>query len=316
MKEENPTVPGTYIDEENALDTDIPAEEEPVPDTEFPAEAEPVPDTDIPAEAEPVHDTEYQTVHDTEYRTVTDTETRTVTDTKTRTVHNTETKTVTDTETRTVRNKKKSRWRRKKAVSDGEPVPGAEVPAEGKAPTPAEKMEKRVRRYEHSVRDYQFFVLRLLLLLIMLWVMFFKVIGVMRMPSTDMYPRIDAGDILLFYRLDTDVHAQDVVALQKVTPEGEAEVFVGRVVAIAGDTVDIDTSGRLRVNGNNMIESNIFYDTYPYEGYAEFPMFLYPGQYFILSDYRDGGSDSRYYGPVEMEELLGTVITVLRRNNL
>ena len=65
-----------------------------------------------------------------------------------------------------------------------------------------------------------------------------------------------------------------------------------------------------------MQEYNIFYDTYPYEGYTEFPLTLQAGQCFILADSRDGGSDSRYYGAVEREELLGTVITILRRNNL
>ncbi|MBQ6207780.1 MAG: S26 family signal peptidase, partial [Oscillospiraceae bacterium] len=35
-----------------------------------------------------------------------------------------------------------------------------------------------------------------------------------------------------------------------------------------------------------------------------------------LADSRNGGSDSRYFGPVRRDEILGTVITILRRNNL
>lgn len=200
------------------------------------------------------------------------------------------------------------------AVEGGEPE--QKEPEEKKKPSEVEKLEKKMKRSERSVREYQFLGLRFLILLLVLWVMFFKVLGIMRMPSVDMFPRIDAGDMLVYYRLDTDVKAQDVVALQKATPEGELEIFVCRVVAVAGDTVDIGDSGRLNINGNAMIESNIFYSTYPYEHYTEFPLTLEENQCFVLADSRDGGSDSRYFGPVEKDELLGTVITVLRRNNL
>ena len=40
------------------------------------------------------------------------------------------------------------------------------------------------------------------------------------------------------------------------------------------------------------------------------------GEFFILADHRNGGEDSRYYGAVRTEDLLGTVITVIRRNHL
>ena len=35
-----------------------------------------------------------------------------------------------------------------------------------------------------------------------------------------------------------------------------------------------------------------------------------------MADFRNGGVDSRFFGPVTAEEIRGTVITVVRRNNL
>ena len=356
MREEYPPVPGaeTYIekadipgaefpaDGESVLDTESPTDGESVPDTDFPTDGESVLDTDFPTDGESVLDTDFPTdgenVLDTEFPTdaefpadgesVLDTEFPTEEDdifkrvffakagsSHIRRKYSVKEKSAPATESADYPAEEKSVPDETIPV-EGETVPGTEAESVERKPAPAEKMQKRMRRYEHSVRDYQFFLLRLVLLLLFLWVMFFKVVGVLRMPSGDMYPRIDAGDMLLYYRLDTDVRAQDVVVLQKVTPEGNSELFVGRVVAVAGDTVDIGESGRLRVNGNSMIESNIFYDTYAYENYTEFPLTLLDGQCFVLADSRDGGSDSRYYGPVEREELLGSVITVLRRNNL
>ena len=180
------------------------------------------------------------------------------------------------------------------------------------------KTVKKVKREENSVKEYQYFVLRLVILLAVIWVLFFQIVGLTHMPSGDMYPRVDAGDLVLFYRLDKDVKAQDVVVLSKVTPdsEGKKELFISRVVAVAGDTVEITDDGRLIVNGNSMIESNIFYTTSPYEGYTEYPLTLGQGQCFVLADSRRGGADSRYFGPVNQKDLLGTVITIVRRNNL
>ena len=190
---------------------------------------------------------------------------------------------------------------------------------EEKAVNDANKLSKNIIRSEKSVRRYQTTVLRLLVFIAVVWILFFQVIGLMRMPTGDMYPRIDAGDMLLFYRLDKDVKAQDVIVINKATPESPKTKtnFVCRVIAVAGDTVDINTeSGRVSVNGNTLIESNIFYDTPQYEGYTTFPVTIPEGQCFVLADKRSDGADSRYFGLVSRNEIVGTVITIMRRNSL
>ena len=184
-------------------------------------------------------------------------------------------------------------------------------------PRSDEQLKKKLRRSERSVRDYQYFLLRLIILLLMLWVLFFKLIGVIRMPTGDMYPRIDAGDLVMFYRLDTNPSAQDVVALRRTVPTLSGEqTMVLRVVAVAGDTVEVTETGFLKINGNVMDERNIFYPTPRYENYVEYPLTLEEGECFALADSRNGGTDSRFFGPVNNSEILGTVITIVRRNAL
>ena len=183
--------------------------------------------------------------------------------------------------------------------------------------TETQKQFKKIKRSEKSVKDYQFFVLKLAGFLLVLWVLFFVLIGIMRVPSADMYPRLDSGDMILFYRLDKDVRAQDVIVVEKEVPTLQGEqLMVLRVVAVAGDTVEISDSNSLVINGNTMIESNIFYPTPRYEGFTEYPLTLGEGECFVLADSRNGGTDSRFFGPVTRDEILGTVITVVRRNNL
>ena len=184
-------------------------------------------------------------------------------------------------------------------------------------PRSDEQLKKKLRRSERSVRDYQYFLLRLIILLLLLWVLFFKLIGVIRMPTGDMYPRIDAGDLVMFYRLDTNPSEQDVVALRRTVPTLSGEqTMVLRVVAVAGDTVEVTETGFLKINGNVMDERNIFYPTPRYENYVEYPLTLEEGECFALADSRNGGTDSRFFGPVLNSEILGTVITIVRRNAL
>lgn len=248
-------------------------------------------------------------------------------------------------------------------------------------PTPEEKQaaalaakkarKKKIRKRRHKA--FRGMLLRLFVLVVVVYVLLFHLVGVTVMPNGDMYPRIDSGDLVLFYRLDKDVRAQDIivfekdlVALQALMDETAADgpaldlfvpdsvhetpviaqeadesfggkireywnkaveflrlrrdeskqVFICRVVAAAGDTVEITDDGRLIVNGNAMIESNIFSQTTSYVSFTQYPLTLHAGECFVMADLRNGGADSRFFGPVKEEEILGTVITIMRRNNL
>lgn len=151
----------------------------------------------------------------------------------------------------------------------------------------------------------------MLMLLIILWAVFAFFLGIKMAPNDDMNPRISAGDILIYYRIDKSPKAQDVVVLNKNGTD-----YVGRVVAVGGDTVDITKEDALIINGNMVIEDNIFYKTPYYEGFVEYPLTLADGEYFVMADKREGGEDSRYYGKVFKEEIKGTVIGQFRRDGI
>ena len=229
--------------------------------------------------------------------------------------------------------------------------------------TEADKAAARAKRRQRRLRDLRSLLLRMAFLLLVVYVLFFHVVGIMIMPNGDMSPRLETGDLVLFFRLNLDVHSGDVVVLEKyVEPETAAsfggavaaaaagakratamdqivagvnafdravkallrrpiptqpgETYVCRVIAAPGDTVDITDGERVLVNGNALIESNIFYTTPEYLGFVEYPLTLGPDEYFVLSDHRQGGADSRFFGPVKENDILGVVITVARRNNL
>ena len=177
-----------------------------------------------------------------------------------------------------------------------------------KADDQAAAKRKKHRRRVRAVRSLLF---RLIALAAVLYVLMFHIVGLTMMPNGDMSPRLDTGDLLLFYRLERNIKAQDIVVIDK-----EGQRYVCRVVACGGDIVDVTEEQGLIVNGNAVIESNIFQPTKPYEGRVSYPVKLETGEYFVMADLRNGGMDSRYFGPVRLEEIQGVVITLLRRNNL
>ena len=155
------------------------------------------------------------------------------------------------------------------------------------------------------------FFIRLVILLIFLWLLFGVFFGITPMRGSDMFPRISAGDLLLYYRLEKNYNSEDVLVFKK-----EGKLSTGRVVAHGGDSVEITGDGELKVNGNVVVESNVFYKTYPYGKKVKYPLKLKNGEVFLLCDYREGGKDSRYFGAISKKEIKGKVITVLRRSNL
>ncbi|MBP5490628.1 MAG: signal peptidase I [Lachnospiraceae bacterium] len=180
------------------------------------------------------------------------------------------------------------------------------------------KLEKELVRAEKGMKNAQRFLIYLLVFLAIIWILFFKIIGITHMPTEGMEPRIDAGDLLVFYRLDREPKFRDVIVFEAdIEGDGTKTLMVGRVMAAPGDTVDINEYNRLVVNGNVIAESESYIrDTAKRGDRVKYPLTLGEDEYFILSDNRTKGVDSRYFGPVTKKDILGTIITLFRRNKL
>lgn len=176
--------------------------------------------------------------------------------------------------------------------------------------TPEEVIRTRRRSLANQEEVISFFT-RLAFLVVLLWILFGMVFGLAVMRDDDMSPRISAGDLMLFYRLEDTLRAEDVIVFEK-----EGRQYTGRIVAVGGDTVEVTEDARLMINGSYVAESNIYYSTPRYESDVAYPVTLEEGQVFVLCDYREGARDSRYFGPVEKTEIRGKVITVIRRSEL
>ena len=134
--------------------------------------------------------------------------------------------------------------------------------------------------------------------------------GLHRNTDASMSPAVSDGDLVLFYRLDKTYAPGDALLL-----EYRGQRQVRRVVATAGDTVDITGDG-LMVNGALQQEPEIYQQTQRYADGPGFPLTVGEGQVFVLGDARENAADSRIYGAVETADTLGKVIAILRQRNI
>lgn len=153
-------------------------------------------------------------------------------------------------------------------------------------------------------------VWKILLVLGILCGMFLFVFGLFSVRDGAMFPAIKDGDLVLFYRWNKEYRATDAVVINQ---NGEKQVR--RVVAVAGDTVDIQEDG-LIINGALQQENGIYEKTCRYTEGIEFPVTLGEGEIFVLGDARERSTDSRIYGLIKVSDTCGTVMAIIRHRGI
>lgn len=137
-----------------------------------------------------------------------------------------------------------------------------------------------------------------------------RIVGV---SGQSMRETLQHGDRLLVVNshLCGDYRQGDIVIFQKPDFE-DGELIVKRVIATAGQTVDIDFgAGVVYVDGEALEEPYIREPTWLEEG-LEFPVAVPEGCVFLMGDNRNGSKDSRSaeLGPVDTRHIVGRAVMI------
>lgn len=131
-----------------------------------------------------------------------------------------------------------------------------------------------------------------------------------KVSGLSMYPTFNDGDYILTdklsYRFGAPQH-RDVIVLKN--PRNESQDFIKRIIGEPGDTVEVQ-GGKVFVNGKEDIETYLPKDVVTRDG-----AFLREGQnytvpandYLVFGDNREHSSDSRSWGLVARDEIVGKV---------
>ena len=122
-------------------------------------------------------------------------------------------------------------------------------------------------------------------------------------PSASMEPTLVPGDRVmvnkLVYRL-TDPAPGDIIVFRY--PRDPRTIYIKRLIAVGGQTVEL-RHGQLFVDGHRVIED--YLPENPGGGGDFGPVRVPPDTYFVMGDNRDNSQDSRVWGPVPKENLVG-----------
>ena len=171
-----------------------------------------------------------------------------------------------------------------------------------------EKKEEKIKG-----RDFYEWVQALVYSVLAVVVIFTFGIRLIGVEGHSMVPTLQEGDRLLvanpmFY---DDFKYGDIVVLTKES--FLSEPIVKRVIAVGGQTVDIDFDrGSVYVDGMLLKEDYINELTFTTDG-TEFPVTVPEGSVFVMGDNRNHSNDSRdvKLGTVDTRHMIGKAVAVI-----
>lgn len=129
------------------------------------------------------------------------------------------------------------------------------------------------------------------------------VVSPIRVNGASMNPTLNDKDIMLLdeisYRF-SDIERFDIVVVKE-----EDEYLIKRVIGLPGETVEYKND-KLYIDGKYVKEDFKHKETF------DFSTTLGKDEYFIMGDNRTNSTDSRVFGPISRDKIMGkTSLTIL-----
>jgi signal peptidase I len=121
-----------------------------------------------------------------------------------------------------------------------------------------------------------------------------------------MAPTLEPGDQIVVTRYFRSAPERGHVIVFRST-SGSDELIVKRVIAVPGDLVDSHL-GRVRIGGHTLVEPYLLREA---ASGAISPQIIPAESYYVLGDNRDDSLDSRTWGVVPLENVVGRARLVL-----
>lgn len=186
----------------------------------------------------------------------------------------------------------------------------------------SDTIEHRPTRRHSPLRDIFWTGVQALTLFIVLSAL----IGRFEIHQISMEPTFHEGQRIVVSKLDTiwstlfvrtahaaEAHPKSPFALQRGqivvfyrTPDHAEDALIKRVIGLPGDTIEL-RGGQVYVNGALLDEPYVHGAPTDCEATCE-PFTLDENSYFMMGDNRVNSMDSRVFGPVPSEQLVGHVV--------
>jgi len=124
---------------------------------------------------------------------------------------------------------------------------------------------------------------------------------VVRVEGNAMLPAYKDGDRVAVQKDAGSIERLDVIIFRY--PEDTTKTYIKRVIGLPGETISIE-DGKVTIDGKELAEPYVDPDL----NRSEFHLHNFkvkPDSYFVMGDNRDNSSDSRYWGAVNKELVIG-----------
>lgn len=175
-----------------------------------------------------------------------------------------------------------------------------------------QSIEDIIAKKRYSALNRENFIrslIKFLIFLLFIYIVFTKIIGLGKVVGVDMYPALKDGDLVVYNRIYDEYRIDDIITFVE---DGERKYL--RIVALPGDSIEIDQEGNFKVNGN-IQEEEIFYPTLIMED-EKFYTLVKTGEVFTLGDFRTGAEDGRKFGATSIGKIDGKIISLFRSRGL
>lgn len=135
-------------------------------------------------------------------------------------------------------------------------------------------------------------------------------------PTGSMESTIEIGDQVFAQKVTTNLNmaptAGDIIVFRNPDGSSDHDVLVKRVIATAGQTVDFE-DGKVVVDGQPLEESYTLGESWPLASVAPGTVVGYPyevpeGCLWVMGDNRENSADSRYFGAISEDDVIGVVV--------
>lgn len=141
------------------------------------------------------------------------------------------------------------------------------------------------------------------------------VVQAFKIPSESMVPTLEVGDRVLVNKLSYDahdLHRGDVVVFDRPPglPSGpdDPKDLIKRVIGLPGDTV-VAKDGSMYVDDKRLDEPYLPASAVTYN--LDEPVTIPKGQVWVMGDNRTNSEDSRVFGPIDSDTIVGRAFMIM-----
>jgi len=131
----------------------------------------------------------------------------------------------------------------------------------------------------------------------------------MMIAGSSMEPTIHEDDRVLCslrsYRSTHHPKRGDIIILYPPTQAYPGQTYIKRIMGLPGEIIDVDSHGSVTINGNPLDEPYLSDSRFLPPSTPSAHFVIPQGSYYVLGDHRESSNDSRNFGPISADRIMG-----------